>query len=401
MSLLVLSPLYSQTNARLLQAEVNVVYLSSDLLEGRGTGTRGEEKAAHYIASEFDALGLEPIGEKGYFRPFMMPYSSDPHGATADTVRGINVAAQIIHNPSNKTIILGGHYDHLGYGEGHGGSRHVGDRAIHNGADDNASGIALMLDIANTLRTSEYQDFNYLFVAFSGEEMGLLGSKYFADHPGIDMESVLCMLNFDMVGRLNEEKKFMISGTGTSPFWQDALESINLHNLSFNASESGLGPSDHTSFYLKDIPVLHFFTGQHQEYHKPSDDSHLVNYQGILDLSDFVRALIDQMKEDKSAITFSKSKDPAPRASSSFKVTLGIMPDYVSDGSGLRVDAVMDGRPAQKAGLKSGDVIIKMDDLEVSDIYDYMQGLGNYEAGQSCTVVVKRGEEVLEYEVTF
>jgi C-terminal processing protease CtpA/Prc len=207
------------------------------------------------------------------------------------------------------------------------------------------------------------------------------------------------MLNMDMVGRLNKEKTLAVYGAGTSPTWKEVLEKIDVADIKIKTTDSGVGPSDHTSFYLKDMPVLHFFTGQHSDYHKPSDDSELVNYQGIYEVSSFIMEVIEKV-DGQGKLEFTKTKDEQQQGAS-FKVTLGVMPDYVYDGEGMKIDAVLDDRPAKKAGLEGGDIIIQMGDMEVKNIYDYMEGLSKFSKGETTTVKVKRGKKTVKKEVTF
>ncbi len=390
---------FAQSNA-LQDLKVDVVYLSSDYLEGRETGSKGEALAAEYIAHRFKAIGLKPMGENDtWFHDFDFVFKSNPHAADGEPRTGMNVVGYI-DNGAPTTVVIGAHYDHLGHG--HFGSLHAGEKAIHNGADDNASGIAAMLRIAAALnKTGKAKGNNYLFIGFSGEELGLYGSKNFVNTPTIDKGAINYMINMDMVGRLNEEKVLAVNGAGTSPVWKPALEKIKVGGIQAKTSDSGVGPSDHTSFYLENIPVLHFFTGQHMDYHKPSDDAHLVNYQGLLDVSDYILALIEAL-DNQGKIAFTKTKDEdESRKATSFKVTLGVMPDYVYNGEGMRVDGVLDGRPAAAAGLEKGDIIIKLGDIEVKDIYSYMEGLGKFKKGETTKVVFKRGEKMMEKEVTF
>ena len=394
--------LWAQKDQRIIQdLQVDVVYLASDLLQGRETGTPGEAMAAAYIAARFEELGLSPKGEnESWFQPFPFKEMTNPHAADGGQGRegtGKNVVA-FLDNGAASTVVIGGHYDHLGMGGS--GSRTPGESAIHNGADDNASGIAALLRIARHLKESELKNNNYLFIAFSGEEMGLFGSKHFAGNPTTDLASVNYMLNMDMVGRLNEEKVLAINGVGTSPVWKKVLERISVGGITIKTSDSGVGPSDHTSFYLKDIPVLHFFTGQHSDYHKPADDAHLVNYDGLYDVSSFIIALIESL-DPKGKLEFSKTKDNQDRQVARFKVTLGVMPDYVHNGDGMRIDSVLDGKPAHAAGLKDGDVITKIGDTEVTDIYSYMEGLSKFKKGDTTRVIVLRGNKKISKKVTF
>ena len=300
------------------------------------------------------------------------------------------------------TIIIGAHMDHLGYGDE--GSLHRGEKAIHNGADDNASGVALILEVAHTISMSpEMQKFNYQFIAFSGEEKGLLGSNFYAKNPTIDFKNVACMLNFDMVGRLDKEKNTLgINGVGTSPYWKDALAKIQIDDMKVKTSESGVGPSDHTSFYLKDMPVLHFFSGTHSDYHKPSDDENLINYEGADKIYRFVMALLGDLNASASEkLTFTKTKNDEEGDAPRWKVSLGVVPDYLFDGEGMRIDGVSDGKPASKAGLLAGDVVVKMGDNEVKDMMSYMRALAKYDKGDKVVVVVLRKGKAKKKKVTF
>ncbi|MCB0643120.1 MAG: M28 family peptidase [Phaeodactylibacter sp.] len=381
------------------EIRVDVVYLASDYLEGRDTGSKGEALAASYIAERFQEIGLQPAGEAGtWFQTFELTFKPNPHAATGEQRKATNVIG-FVDNGAAKTVVIGGHYDHLGMGAH--GSRHVGTPEIHNGADDNASGVAAMLYLAEQLADGRFPHNNYLFIGFSGEELGLFGSKYFVNNPTIDLEQVNYMLNMDMVGRLNEEGVLVINGAGTSPAWKPAFEKIDLEGITIQTTDSGIGPSDHTSFYLNDIPAIHFFTGQHTDYHKPVDDSHLVNFEGIQLVADYMLALIAAL-DDAGTLDFTKTKDEQEsRQASSFKVTLGVMPDYVYQGEGMRVDAVIPDRPGANGGLENGDVIIQIGDLKVKDIYDYMEGLSKFKPGETTTVIVIRGKKELEKKITF
>ncbi|MEL7162159.1 MAG: M20/M25/M40 family metallo-hydrolase [Bacteroidota bacterium] len=377
---------------------VDVIYLASDYLEGRETGKRGEDLAAEYIATRFADMGLQPLGDDGSFYQFFdFQFSTNPHSRVGETRSGRNVIGYL-DNGAPTTVVIGAHYDHIGRGGF--GSRAPNVKEIHNGADDNASGVGALLYLAERLQKSDLKGQNYLFIAFSGEEMGLYGSKHFVKEPTVDFNRVSCMLNLDMVGRLDEKKSLIINGAGTSPYWKEAFAKITEPVLDVTTTDSGIGASDHTSFYLADLPALHFFTGNNTDYHTPTDDSEKINFVGIQEVAEWMYGLLEQL-DAAGKLTFTKTKDNTGRRASSFKVTLGVMPDYAHSGEGMRLDAVIDDRPGQKAGLKDGDVIIKIGDLVVKDIYDYMEGLGKYEKGQTTTVVVKRGEEELTYEVTF
>lgn len=388
----------AQSNQKHLQdIRVDVIYLASDFLQGRETGTFGEELACLYISERFRAIGLKPMGESGtYLQPFPFNFPSSPHSTEGEARIGKNVIGYI-DNQAEQTVVIGAHYDHLGRGAF--GSLYLDGPLIHNGADDNASGVGSLLLLAKMLKEANLKHNNYLFIAFSGEELGLYGSKYFVKHPTLDLAKLNYMLNMDMVGKLSQDKTLVINGTGTSPIWKETLPKLKVNGIKIQEFESGVGASDHTSFYLENLPVLHFFTGSHEDYHKPSDDSERINFEGILDVTEYIFELI-QTLDGKPKLAFTKTKDEQ-RQAASFKVTLGVMPDYTYAGQGMRVDAVLDDRPAQAAGIEKGDVIIQLGDLKVKDIYDYMNGLGRFEKGQETTVVVKRGDKELKKKVVF
>ncbi len=315
------------------------------------------------------------------------------------TRAGHNVIG-FIDNGAANTIILGAHYDHLGYGEDH-NSLFTGTKPqIHNGADDNASGTAALIEISKLLRASKLKNNNYLFVSFSGEELGLFGSKYFTEHSPVNLSSANYMINMDMVGRLNDSTHGLsIGGYGTSPVWGQLLTNKDkFFTIKFDSS--GSGPSDHTSFYRKDIPVLFFFTGVHSDYHKPTDDADKINYNGELMVVKYIYTVIEAANK-KGKLSFSKTREIQSMGKSSFKVTLGIIPDYTYSGSGVRVDGVSEGKTAQKVGIKAGDVITQLGDIKFTDVQSYMGALGKFNKGDATKVKVKRGNEELMFDIVF
>jgi hypothetical protein len=379
----------------------DISFLADDALKGRETGTIEELKAAQYLEVRFKDLGLSPKGNAGtYFQTFTFKPKADPHSQVQfvngdSTITGTNVLGYL-DNSADKTIIIGAHYDHLGMGGA--GSLYADGEAIHNGADDNASGVGILLQLASGLQKEGFQGNNYLFMAFSGEEMGLLGSNYFTKNPTIDLAKVNYMLNMDMVGRLREDKTLSVSGTGTSPIWTQVLNATN-SDFKLVLGESGVGPSDHTSFYLLDIPVLHFFTGQHEDYHKPSDDTEKLNFEGMQQIQKYIEAIILELN-DNAKLAFRKTKNESEEVPR-FKVALGVMPDYLFDGKGMRIDGVTENRPADKAGLLKGDIVIQLGDSTVTDMMSYMRALSSFEEGNTTKVIVNRKGEKVEAELTF
>ncbi len=305
-----------------------------------------------------------------------------------------------INNGAATTVIFGAHYDHLGYGEDHNSLYTGSTPMIHNGADDNASGTAALIELGKQMKKAKFKNNNYLFIAFSGEELGLYGSKYFTEHPTIDLSKVNYMINMDMVGRLNDSTHGVtIGGYGTSPAWGQQISSSDRY-FKINFDSSGVGPSDHTSFYRKDIPVLFFFTGAHSDYHKPSDDADKINYTGELMLIKYIYNLVDDMN-DKGKLAFTKTREAAAAGRRSFSVSLGIMPDYTYSGAGVRADGVSEGKLAQKVGIKAGDVITQIGDHKVTDVQGYMQVLSKFNKGDATKVKVTRGKEELVFDVVF
>lgn len=337
-------------------------------------------------------------------------FLSDPEATydlkiKAETEQKIRTAHNVvgyIDNGAAQTIVMGAHLDHLGYGEDGNSMIRTGEKMIHNGADDNASGTAALIELARMLRKSKLKKHNYLFIAFSGEELGLYGSKYYVEHPTITLNNVSYMVNMDMVGRMNDSSKVVtIGGFGTSPTWGNIIKP-NTKGGAFTVKidSSGTGPSDHTSFYRKDIPVLFFFTGLHTDYHKPSDDAPKINYNGELFIVKYIYDVVNSTN-DLPKLVFTKTREQQTGTSTRFSVSMGIMPDYTFSGAGVRVDGVSEGKAAQKAGLKAGDVVTQLGDYKVTSVEGYMQALSKFKKGDATKVKVRRGNEELVFDIAF
>ncbi len=379
----------------------HIDFLASDDLEGRGTGTLGEIKAANYISGLFKENGLKPMGTDGsYFQPFQVTVSIE---GNAHQLTGRNVVG-FLDNDAKKTIVIGAHYDHLG--KGYQGSSLSPDskNKIHNGADDNASGTTGLIELARYFAKNDVKErHNFLFIAFSGEELGLLGSKHYTSTPTVALNTVSCMINMDMIGRFQDDKGIVVSGWGTSPAWGKLIPDIaKSRNMKYTIDSSGVGASDHTSFYLKDIPVVQFFTGSHGDYHKISDDADKINAEGEAKIIDVIAALLEKLDTEPTDPSFLTAGNAHSGATTSnFKVTLGVMPDYSYSGKGLKIDGVSKARPAEKAGILAGDIVIKLAGKDIGTIYDYMDILGKHEKGQQVDAVLLRGNETKTVKVTF
>jgi hypothetical protein len=313
-------------------------------------------------------------------------------------VKSRNVVG-FLDNGSPFTIVIGAHYDHLGMGHDHNSLDANPVGKIHNGADDNASGTAGVIELARYyVNNGVKESHNFLFICFSGEELGLLGSKKFTETPTIDLSTVSFMLNMDMIGRLNEEKRLVIGGVGTSPAFVPVINGLKT-DIGIKKDSAGMGPSDHASFYMKNIPVLFAFTGQHSDYHKPTDDTKKVNFSGEVKILNLMTQIINQL-DHAPKLLFQETKtneSDAPR----FKVTLGIMPDYTYEGKGVKVDGVTDSKPAAKAGVKKDDIIVGLGDFDVTDMQVYMKALAAHKKGDKTKVKVKRGEETKTLDLQF
>jgi aminopeptidase YwaD len=308
---------------------------------------------------------------------------------------GYNVIGYIYNN-KRKTVVLGAHYDHLGMGGEN--SLYKGPAAIHNGADDNGSGTTLLLEAMRYYAQRQDTNYNYLIQFYSAEELGLIGSKYWANNPTFPLKEVEYMINSDMVGRLRDNR-LQLSGTGTAVEWDEILDTP-IHGLDIKKDPAGVGPSDQTSFYYKDLPVLHLFTGTHDDYHKPTDDADKINYKGMAKLASLIYTITARTAYYEN-VTFQKTTSSEQKTTPNFSVTLGVVPDYLFGGPGLRIDGANEGRPAANAGLKAGDVIMKIGAIVIDDIYAYMTALGAFKKGDTTALVYVRDGEEVETEITF
>lgn len=389
-----------ETETELPGLQQHIEWLADDQREGRLAGTSREAESANYIADYFLRIGVSPAGDDGtYFQQYVlegpMTQALGVENHISRNVVGFIEGAEY----PGRYIILGAHFD----GQGMGGlisMDHGGEPAIHNSADDNASGTAGIMELARYYADNR-PDVSVVFAAFSGEELGLIGSGHFVETMQIDKEEILAMINLDMIGRM-EEKKLTIFGTGTANIWDELLDNISVDSLDIIRTPSGSGASDHATFYEMGIPVLHYFTGTHEDYHRPTDTADKINYTGIEKvLSHVIETVGDLSGYRPDEIEFRESTDPRESGVMMDGPTLGVTPDYSWSGEGFRITGVRDGQPAKAAGLEAGDVIIKMGERKISDIYDYMEALGNYIAGDSMKITVHRDGEPLTFTVQF
>ncbi|HEY0306419.1 MAG TPA: M28 family peptidase [Longimicrobiales bacterium] len=381
-----------------------VRYLADDALGGRLAGTREERCAADYIAQRFASLGLKPAGSnQTYFQEFPVASVANPH-APGGTGRNV-IAVLEGSDPQlkNEFVIVGAHYDHLGMGQF--GSTNVDKRpAIHNGADDNASGVAVMLDVARQLAKGPRPARSVVFMGFSGEESGLIGSAFFANNPTIELGSARAMLNLDMVGRLGDGK-LIVYGIGTASEWEKLVtDATTKADVGVTLQPDGYGASDHTSFYLKNVPVLHFFTNVHSDYHNPGDDWQKIDAPGMTKVANIVSSIAAQAANKEIVITLQKGAGRPPGQANSnggYGAYLGTVPDFSPVKYGVKISGVRENSPAAAAGLAGGDIIIKFDDKAIADLQAMTDVLRAYKPGDKVKITVLRAEKEVVLDAVF
>lgn len=379
----------------------HISYLASDKLGGRLAGSPNEKLAADYLSNQLKSVGLKPYNGKNYIQKFDYKLKLNPKDSLAITNIEAHNVIGYLDNKASKTIVIGAHYDHLGLNEHNNSTKPNSKGEIHNGADDNASGVAGVLELARILSTNkEIEKANYIFALFSGEEDGLQGSKFMTETIKTLYPNVTAMINMDMIGKLNASKDLLVGGIGTSPDFKKIVELNKPAGFNVTLDESGVGPTDHTSFYLKDIAVLNFFTGTHTDYHKPSDDEDKINYTGVKNIVEYVFKVTHDIA-NLEKVEFTKTKVNAGKTRPKYKVTMGIMPDYTEHPDGLHVDGVTENRPAQKAGIMEGDVITKIGATTIKDVYNYMDSLAKINPGDEVEVVFTRNGESKTVKIKF
>lgn len=313
-----------------------------------------------------------------------------------------NVAGYLEGNDAqlkNEYVVVGAHFDHLGYGET--GSLYRGeDKQIHNGADDNASGTTGVLELAEKFASIKNQiKRSVIFVTFSGEELGLLGSNYFVNNSTVTSNQMVTMINMDMIGRLDNENKLIVYGTGTSTTWKELLNGANAYDFKLTFNDEGFGPSDHSSFYSKQIPVLFFFTGTHPDYHRPSDDADKINFVGETKVANYVYDVAYTIINNATKADYVNVPRKESENIGGWKVYVGTIPDYSTNVDGFSLSGVSEGGPAQKGGLKGGDIMVKFGDKKITNIYDYVYALKEFVPGDEVDVVVLREGKELTFKL--
>jgi hypothetical protein len=333
---------------------------------------------------------------KKYLNDFTASVNIDLTISFENKIRKARNIIGYINNNAANTVILGAHYDHLGYGEDKNAldTGHI----VHNGADDNASGTAALIELTRKLTIKSPSNNNYLIIHFSGEELGLFGSKYWLDNPSTTITPNY-MINMDMVGRYDTARKLTIGGFGTSPVWATVIPAVT-NKFSIKIDSAGSGPSDHASFYRKDIPVLFLFTGSHTDYHKATDDWDKINYDGESAILQMVYSLIEKTN-DQGKIAFTKTAEQQMGRSTRFTVSLGVIPDYGFSGTGMRIDGVSPGKLAEKKGLQAGDILLQLGEYKFVDVNSYMQSLSKFKKGDKTFLIIKRGTEEKKIELEF
>ena len=396
-------PKKTQSDTTVEDFKSRVGYLASDKLGGRSAGSKGDILARDYMVDLF---------EKSSSSVSIQEFEVITNRRTQETAITYNVIGVLPGNDpvlKDEFVIVGGHYDTTPNPPK---ARRLFFDNINNGADDNASGTAMVLELFEKYASTNSHKRTLVFILFGGEELGLLGSKHYADNPTINLDKVQLMVNLDMIGRLDEDKNVYLGGVPTAYGLDKAIkpfiESSKLNVTSYQHTASGVrslfSRSDHYNFYKKDVPSLFFFTGIHKDYHTPRDEANLVNYEGLKLISDLAEKVIDNAANRNDRFEFRelpKLEEESERTPARMKVSLGIMPDYAHQGSGLKIDSVIDKRPAKNSGMKDGDVVIKIQDTMIDDIYKYMEILSKIEPGTKVQATILRNNEELNIDVQF
>ena len=402
-------PLQAQQSPEPPRLLDDIRFLTDDRLQGRMTGSAGADSAASYLARRFSQVGLQPAAG-GWFQSFTVGRDAP---AARNTQAGALVGRNVVgilpgHDPvlRNQTVILGAHYDHLGHG-GFGSLDPDSTGLVHNGADDNASGAAALIQVAARLAASPPAR-TVVFIAFSGEELGLLGSAYYVKQPIYPLAGTLAMVNLDMVGRLRNGR-LIVYGARSAKEFPALLDSLNWYaGLDLKAQGDGYGPSDHSSFYAAKRPVLHLFTDLHEDYHRTTDDWQKVNYDGLKRVADFSLGLVTALANRTRPLSFVDLPADLPAtaaiktqpATQGYGAYLGTVPDMTGSPGGVRLVGVRAGSPAEKAGLRGDDIITRIGSNETPDLQAMTDALRSHKPGEIVEIVVRRGAALTTLRAT-
>jgi acetylornithine deacetylase/succinyl-diaminopimelate desuccinylase-like protein len=382
----------------------DIRYLSDDRLAGRMTGSVGADSAAAYLARRFEQVGLQPAAG-GWYQSFTVAKEAPvAQSARVGGLVGKNVIGLLPgHDPGlrNETVIVGAHYDHLGLG-GFGSLDPDSTGKVHNGADDNASGAAMLIHLAARLAQSPPAR-TVLFIAFSGEELGLLGSAHYVRQPVYPLSSTMAMINLDMVGRLRNGR-LIVYGARTAKEFPALLDSLNWHaGFDLKAQGDGYGPSDQSSFYAAGRPVLHVFTDLHGDYHRTTDDWQKIDPEGFRRVANFTMGVVTALANRPARLTPVEVEPPAHStagAMPAYGTYLGTIPDMTDNPGGVRLLGVRAGSPAERAGLRGDDIITRIGDLEIPDLQAMTNALRSHEPGDTVSIVIRRGNRVTTVRAT-
>ena len=400
-------PLHSQQVVEPPKLLDDVRFLSDDRLRGRMTGSPGADSAAAYLARRFSQVGLQPAAG-GWFQTFTVGRDAPAvRPAQAGALLGRNVVGILPGRDPvlrNQTVILGAHYDHLGLG-GFGSLDQDSTGTVHNGADDNASGAAALIQVAARLATSPPAR-TVVFIAFSGEELGLVGSAHYVKEPIYPLTATLAMVNLDMIGRLRNGR-LIVYGARSAKEFPALLDSLNWYaGFDLKAQGDGYGPSDHSSFYSAKRPVLHLFTDLHEDYHRTTDDWQKVNYDGLKRVADFTLGLVTALANRRKPLTFEDMPAPLPLQASTpnglpgYGAYLGTVPDMTGSPGGVRLVGVRAGSPAEKAGLRGDDIITRIGTTDTPDLQAMTDALRSHKPGETVEILVRRGAAVTTLRAT-
>ena len=391
------APVAAQSTPESYTLLSDVRYLASDQLGGRITGSPGADSAADYIARRFAEVGLQP-SPQGWFQTFAISRDAPAVAQLRlGALSGRNVIGVLPGRNSvlrNEIVIVGAHYDHLGLGGPGSGALDPDVRnQVHNGADDNASGAAALIHIATRLAANPPAR-TVVFIAFSGEELGLLGSAYYVQHPLYPLAGTEAMVNLDMVGRLRN-KRLIVYGVETAKEFPALLDSLNWYaGFDLKAQGDGYGPSDQASFFIAKRPVLHLFTDLHEDYHRATDDWDKINADGLLRVADYTTGIVRALADRSTPLTFVDAAPPNPHAgpvaTSGYGAYLGTIPDMTDNPGGVRITGVRAGSPAEQAGLAGGDVIVKIGEANVTDLQAMTDALRSHKAGDVVRILYLR-----------